>query len=117
MDTTAAVLFACAALYAVAGLAFALAFVISGVTVVQGAPVTFGARVLIFPRRRAVAAAARTLAQLSGRSMRRTHRTVHRLLWPALTLAVGFGLVFALMLRPPPEVSPPEVPAASERAP
>ena len=37
------------ALYVALGLATALAFVIFGVTRVQGAPVTIGARVLIFP--------------------------------------------------------------------
>jgi hypothetical protein len=49
MDAIAAVLLSCAALYAGIGLACALAFVISGVTVVQSAPVTVGARILIFP--------------------------------------------------------------------
>lgn len=39
--------------------------------------------------------------------MTRAHRAVHRLLWPALALTVGIGIVMALMLRPPPEVEAP----------
>ena len=35
--------------------------------------------------------------------MTRGHRTVHRMLWPALALIVGFGFTMALILRPPPE--------------
>jgi hypothetical protein len=34
--------------------------------------------------------------------MRRTHRSVHRGLWPILALAVGLGLAMALVLRAPP---------------
>jgi hypothetical protein len=36
--------------------------------------------------------------------MRRAHRTVHRLLWPVLTLALALGVSLALTLRvlPPP---------------
>jgi hypothetical protein len=34
--------------------------------------------------------------------MTRTHRTIHRLLWPALALAVVLGVTMALALRPPP---------------
>ena len=34
--------------------------------------------------------------------MRRTHRAVHRVLWPVLALAVAFGFGAALVLRPPP---------------
>jgi hypothetical protein len=41
--------------------------------------------------------------------MTRGHRTVHRMLWPALALIVGFGFTMALILRPPPEP-----PAATE---
>jgi len=33
--------------------------------------------------------------------MRRSHRAVHRLLWPLLAVAVALGLAFALALRPP----------------
>ena len=43
--------------------------------------------------------------------MRRTHRAVHRRLWPALAAAVGAALVLALVLRPPPENA---VPAPAE---
>jgi hypothetical protein len=32
--------------------------------------------------------------------MTRTHRSLHRLLWPALALAVGLGFAMALVLRP-----------------
>jgi hypothetical protein len=35
--------------------------------------------------------------------MTRGHRTVHRMLWPALALIVAFGFTMALVLRPPPE--------------
>jgi hypothetical protein len=38
--------------------------------------------------------------------MRRAHRSVHRALWPALGLAVMFGLAMALWLRPPPQTPP-----------
>ena len=42
--------------------------------------------------------------------MTRGHRTVHRLLWPALAVIVALGVTMALVLRPPPEQ--PEAPAA-----
>jgi len=42
--------------------------------------------------------------------MTRGHRAFHRLLWPALALAVALGVTLALALRPPPEE--PETPAA-----
>jgi hypothetical protein len=34
--------------------------------------------------------------------MRRSHRSAHRALWPALALMVGLGLTLALLLRAPP---------------
>jgi hypothetical protein len=37
--------------------------------------------------------------------MRRSHRTVHRLLWPLLAVALLIGITMALILRPPPEKS------------
>ena len=40
--------------------------------------------------------------------MTRSHRTAHRRLWPVLALAVGFGLVMALYLRPPPKAAMPQ---------
>src|ERR1700741_722984 len=49
MNPAATILLGGFALYVVLGLAIALAFVVSGVTRVQGAPVTIGARILIFP--------------------------------------------------------------------
>jgi hypothetical protein len=49
MHPVATILLGGFALYIVLGLATALAFVIFGVTRVQDAPVTVGARVLIFP--------------------------------------------------------------------
>jgi hypothetical protein len=38
--------------------------------------------------------------------MRRPHRLVHRILWPALIVAVTFGFTLALALRPPPDEPP-----------
>jgi hypothetical protein len=35
--------------------------------------------------------------------MTRSHRLIHRVLWPALALAVALSFTSALMLRPPPE--------------
>jgi len=49
MNPVATILLGGFALYVALGLATALAFVIFGVTRVQGAPVTIGARLLIFP--------------------------------------------------------------------
>jgi hypothetical protein len=49
MNSVATILLGGLALYVVLGLATALAFVVYGVTRVQGAPVTIGARALIFP--------------------------------------------------------------------
>jgi hypothetical protein len=39
--------------------------------------------------------------------MTRTHRRLHRALWPVLGLVVVLGFTLALVLRPPPE--PPAV--------
>jgi hypothetical protein len=36
--------------------------------------------------------------------MRRTHRTLHRWIWPLLGIAVAVGIVLALYLREPPPV-------------
>lgn len=33
--------------------------------------------------------------------MTRTHRFLHRLIWPVLAIAVGFGLTAALVMRAP----------------
>jgi nitrate reductase NapE component len=35
--------------------------------------------------------------------MTRRHRSLHRVLWPILALAVATGFVLALWLRPPPD--------------
>jgi hypothetical protein len=35
--------------------------------------------------------------------MKRAHRATHRVLWPALAVAVALGFALALELRPPPE--------------
>ena len=35
--------------------------------------------------------------------MTRTHRSLHRIVWPILALLVVLGVVLALWLRPPPE--------------
>ena len=47
--------------------------------------------------------------------MRRTHRRVHRVLWPVLALAVAIGLASALLLRPPPAPPPPQLAAEHVR--
>jgi hypothetical protein len=44
--------------------------------------------------------------------MTRTHRTLHRLIWPALAVLITLGVTMALVLRPPPEPDPP--PATQE---
>ena len=49
MDTFATVLAAALVLYLMAGLAVGLAFVGYGITVVQSASVTLGARILLLP--------------------------------------------------------------------
>ena len=38
--------------------------------------------------------------------MTRSHRFIHRLLWPALAVVVALGLTMALVLRPPPDPPP-----------
>jgi hypothetical protein len=38
--------------------------------------------------------------------MRRSHRSVHRALWPVLALAVGIGFAMALVLRAPAPAAP-----------
>jgi hypothetical protein len=43
--------------------------------------------------------------------MRRSHRLVHRAIWPLLVLLIGAGLTMALIKRPPPEP-----PAAADEA-
>jgi hypothetical protein len=35
--------------------------------------------------------------------MTRSHRSLHRVIWPLLALIVVLGVVLALWLRPPPE--------------
>jgi hypothetical protein len=49
--------------------------------------------------------------------MTRAHRTVHRLLWPALALTITFGIAMALVLRPPPEAAAPQATDAPPAAP
>ena len=49
MDTIAVVLFGALVLYLAVGLMIAIAFVVAGVTRVQPAPVTLGARILLLP--------------------------------------------------------------------
>ena len=46
--------------------------------------------------------------------MTRKHRLAHRLVWPALAVAVCFAFVMALVLRAPPAVEPP-LPAQETR--
>jgi hypothetical protein len=45
--------------------------------------------------------------------MTRAHRTIHRVLWPVLVVAVVLGFALSLALRPPPE----EAPVAEAQAP
>jgi hypothetical protein len=47
--------------------------------------------------------------------MTRSHRSVHRLLWPMLAFLVALGFAMALTLRPPPDVEAPQ--AAGELRP
>jgi hypothetical protein len=47
--------------------------------------------------------------------MKRSHRTVHRALWPVLALAVALGFALALDWRPPPDADEP--PATQAPAP
>ena len=47
--------------------------------------------------------------------MTRSHRALHRVLWPLLALAVGLGFTMALMLRPPPQVESQPAPQESRR--
>ena len=35
--------------------------------------------------------------------MTRTHRSLHRIVWPILAVAVAIGFALALWLRPPPD--------------
>jgi hypothetical protein len=45
--------------------------------------------------------------------MTRKHRSVHRLLWPALALTVAIGFALAIYLRPP--VATESTPAAKSQ--
>jgi hypothetical protein len=54
-----------------------------------------------------------SLAQGAPAVMTRTHRLVHRMVWPALALVVAFAFVMALELRAPP---PPEAPAQTQES-
>lgn len=49
--------------------------------------------------------------------MKRAHRTVHRLVWPALALLIGSAFALSLLLRAPPPAPSPAPPAAVERQP
>jgi hypothetical protein len=53
-------------------------------------------------RRDALAVRAHSLADIPRRAMRRSHRIVHRMVWPVLTLAVVVIFALALFLRAPP---------------
>jgi hypothetical protein len=44
--------------------------------------------------------------------MRRAHRNVHRMIWPALAVLVGIALAMSLVMRAPPPAAGP--PAAAE---
>ena len=97
------------ALYAAVGVAVAGAFVVFGVTRVLPEPVAGDGRRTdsdFSRRRRALALRAHPLAEIA--TMRRSHRSVHRVLWPVLALAVALGLAMALVLRPPPDADAPQ---------
>lgn len=56
----------------------------------------------------AVAVCGGALAQVVQIPMTRTHRMIHRALWPALIIIVALGFTLALALRlPPAEEAPP----------
>jgi len=38
--------------------------------------------------------------------MTRSHRVLHRMIWPVLAFIVAFGFALALGWRPPPEPAP-----------
>jgi hypothetical protein len=46
--------------------------------------------------------------------MTRTHRRIHRVLWPTMALVVAIGFTLALVLRPPPEGPALEAPAIEQ---
>lgn len=46
--------------------------------------------------------------------MTRSHRSAHRLVWPALAIVLALGFTMALALRAPPD--PPSPPPQSEGA-
>jgi hypothetical protein len=60
-----------------------------------------------------VAGCAVALAENAEKPVTRSHRHIHRLLWPVLALLVMLGTIMALTLRPPPE--PPPVAQESKR--
>ena len=47
--------------------------------------------------------------------MRRSHRSVHRLLWPLLAGCVALGLIFSLVLRPSIPIEPGAVSKGARR--
>jgi hypothetical protein len=44
--------------------------------------------------------------------MTRTHRRIHRLIWPVVAILMVFGLAMALKLRPSPDA--PAAPSATD---
>jgi hypothetical protein len=93
-------------LYAAAGGCVALAFVTTGIDrVLAPASFTPGARLLLLFGAVALLCDA-PLAQGHGPHMTRSHRFIHRLLWPALAILAGLGVTMALTLRPPPDPPP-----------
>jgi hypothetical protein len=60
-----------------------------------------------------VATRAPPLAEIAKPSMTRKHRSVHRLLWPALALTLAIGFALSLYLRPPIATEP--IPAAKSQ--
>jgi hypothetical protein len=46
--------------------------------------------------------------------MTRKHRSVHRLLWPALALTLAIGFALSIYLRPPVAAAPPPPPKSQQ---
>jgi hypothetical protein len=61
-----------------------------------------------------VAIGAPPLAEIAKISMTRKHRSVHRLLWPALALTLAIAFALSLYLRPPAAVEPTEAPKSQQ---
>jgi len=61
-----------------------------------------------------VAVGAPLLAKIAKISMTRKHRSVHRLLWPALALTLAIGFALSIYLRPPIAAAPSPPPKSQQ---